>query len=118
MFEVLYVKAVERAGGRTGGWEITGTTSLLSNPLRLAKKKTDFFNEPNPSSLGLRIPFPDPHRPLPPVVVDAVVPLAVLGQDGEPLAGLILAAASLLKDTANRIGDLVDDGRVNRSFKS
>jgi len=82
------------------------------------QKKTDFFNEPNPSSLGLRIPFPDPHRPLPPVVVDAVVPLAVLGQDGEPLAGLILAAASLLKDTANRIGDLVDDGRVNRSFKS
>jgi len=31
----------------------------------------------------------------------------------DPQTGvLILAAASLLKDTANRIGDLVDDGRV------
>jgi len=37
----------------------------------------------------------------------------------DPQTGvLIFAAASLLKDTANRIGDLVDDGRVNRSFKS
>lgn len=62
---------------------------------------------------------PHPHRPLPPVVLDAVVPLAVLGQDGEPLAGLLFGgqfaviAASLLKDTVNRIGNLVDDGRVS-----
>jgi hypothetical protein len=27
------------------------------------------------------------------------------------------AAASLLKDTVNRIGDLMDDGQPNSSFK-
>jgi hypothetical protein len=31
---------------------------------------------------------------------------------------VIFAAASLLKDTVNRIGDLLDDGKVNQSFKS
>ena len=30
---------------------------------------------------------------------------------------LIFAGASLLKDTVNRIGDIVDDGKVNDSFK-
>jgi hypothetical protein len=35
----------------------------------------------------------------------------------DPKLGVIIfAAASLLKDTANRIGDLMDDGRPNRSF--
>ena len=34
-------------------------------------------------------------------------------------AGLVvLAAASLLKDTVNRVGDLMDDGLPNSSFKS
>ncbi len=31
---------------------------------------------------------------------------------------LIFAAASLLKDAVNRIGDLVDDGKPNQSFKA
>jgi hypothetical protein len=31
---------------------------------------------------------------------------------------LVFAAASLLKDTVNRIGDLVDDGVPNHSYKS
>jgi hypothetical protein len=31
---------------------------------------------------------------------------------------LVFAAASLLKDTVYRIGDLVDDGLPNSSFKS
>jgi len=30
---------------------------------------------------------------------------------------LVFAAASLLKDTVNLIGDLVDDGLPNSSFK-
>ena len=30
---------------------------------------------------------------------------------------IIFAAASLLKDTANRIGDLVDDGLPNKSYE-
>ena len=34
------------------------------------------------------------------------------------LGVLIFAAASLLKDTVNRIGDLVDDGQPNQSFKA
>ncbi len=33
-------------------------------------------------------------------------------------ATLTFAAASVLKDTANRIGDLLDDGKVNQSFKA
>lgn len=37
----------------------------------------------------------------------------------DPAVGvLVFAAASLLKDTVNRIGDLVDDGLPNSSFKS
>lgn len=35
----------------------------------------------------------------------------------DPKVGLIVfAAASLLKDAANRVGDLLDDGKPNRSF--
>jgi hypothetical protein len=37
----------------------------------------------------------------------------------DPAIGVaIFAAASLLKDTVNRIGDLLDDGKVNQSFKA
>jgi hypothetical protein len=37
----------------------------------------------------------------------------------DPVLGVVIfAAASLLKDTVNRIGDLFDDGKVNQSFKS
>ena len=36
----------------------------------------------------------------------------------DPAVGvLVFAAASLLKDTVNRIGDLVDDGLPNKSFE-
>lgn len=31
---------------------------------------------------------------------------------------IIFAAASLLKDVVNRVGDLIDDGRQNQSFKA
>lgn len=37
----------------------------------------------------------------------------------EPAVGVVIfAAASILKDTVNRIGDLLDDGKANQSFKS
>ena len=37
----------------------------------------------------------------------------------DPTVGVVIfAAASLLKDTVNRIGDLLDDGKVNQSFKA
>jgi hypothetical protein len=37
----------------------------------------------------------------------------------DPTVGVIIfAAASILKDTVNRVGDLVDDGQPNQSFKS
>ena len=37
----------------------------------------------------------------------------------DPKVGIIVfAAASLLKDSVNRIGDLVDDGKPNQSFKA
>jgi hypothetical protein len=37
----------------------------------------------------------------------------------DPQTGVIIfAAASLLKDTVNRIGDLLDDGKPNQSFRS
>lgn len=36
----------------------------------------------------------------------------------DPAFGVVIfAAASLLKDTVNRIGDLLDDGKMNQSFK-
>jgi hypothetical protein len=34
------------------------------------------------------------------------------------VGAVIFAAASLLKDSVNRIGDLLDDGKPNQSFKS
>ena len=37
----------------------------------------------------------------------------------DPKLGVVIfAAASLLKDTVNRIGDIADDGQVNQSFKA
>jgi hypothetical protein len=37
----------------------------------------------------------------------------------DPQTGvLIFAAASLIKDSVNRIGDLLDDGKPNQSYKS
>ncbi len=37
----------------------------------------------------------------------------------DPAVGVIIfAAASLLKDAVNRLGDLLDDGQPNQSFKS
>jgi len=30
----------------------------------------------------------------------------------------VFAGASILKDLVNRVGDLLDDGKVNQSFKS
>ncbi len=36
----------------------------------------------------------------------------------QPTTGVIVfAAASVLKDAVNRIGDLIDDGQPNASFK-
>lgn len=36
-----------------------------------------------------------------------------------PQAGvLIFAGASILKDVVNRVGDLIDDGQANGSFKA
>jgi hypothetical protein len=36
----------------------------------------------------------------------------------DPAKGVVIfAAASILKDVINRIGDLVDDGKQNDSFK-
>ncbi len=38
---------------------------------------------------------------------------------GDPQIGVIVfAAASILKDSVNRIGDLLDDGKPNQSFRS
>jgi len=31
---------------------------------------------------------------------------------------LIFAVASILKDVTNRVGDLIDDGQINNSFKA
>jgi hypothetical protein len=37
----------------------------------------------------------------------------------DPAVGVVIfAAASILKDTVNRIGDLLDDGKANKSFTS
>ncbi len=33
------------------------------------------------------------------------------------IAGLAFGAASILKDFLNRVGDLIDDGKENNSFK-
>lgn len=37
---------------------------------------------------------------------------------GTPTGLVVFAAASLLKDAVNRIGDLADDGKPNDSFKT
>lgn len=47
----------------------------------------------------------------------------VAALDGLPfidpkLGVVIFAAASILKDTVNRLGDLLDDGKPNQSFKA
>ena len=35
----------------------------------------------------------------------------------DPKLGVVIfAAASILKDTVNRVGDLLDDGQANKSF--
>ena len=34
-----------------------------------------------------------------------------------PIVGIVFAVASILKDVVNRVGDIVDDGKVNNSFK-
>jgi len=37
----------------------------------------------------------------------------------DPAVGVVMSAtASLLKDTVNRIGDLLDDSQPNQSFKA
>lgn len=37
----------------------------------------------------------------------------------DPAVGVVIfAAASILKDTVNRVGDLLDDGKANQSFKA
>ena len=37
----------------------------------------------------------------------------------DPSVGVfIFAAASILKDSINRIGDLIDDGKANSSFRA
>lgn len=35
-----------------------------------------------------------------------------------PIAAISFGVASILKDTVNRIGDLLDDGAVNNSFEA
>ena len=68
--------------------------------------------------------------PPPPVVMKSLKYLSYVGKfaglvtalDGipfvDPSVGVIVfAAASLLKDTVNRIGDLLDDGKPNKSFR-
>lgn len=45
--------------------------------------------------------------------------LMIAGPDQATPAGMIIfGAASFLKDAVNRIGDLVDDGKPNGSFKT
>ena len=49
----------------------------------------------------------------------AGVALTVAAPFGNTRIGLyIFAGASILKDVVNRVGDLVDDGKENQSFKS
>jgi hypothetical protein len=48
----------------------------------------------------------------------AVPQLHMLPPEWMGYATLAFAGASVLKDSANRIGDLLDDGKANNSFKS
>ena len=53
-------------------------------------------------------------NPLPPCCSAAQVGMNV---SNDPKLGIvIIAAASINKDTTNRIGDIVDDGKSNQSF--
>ena len=74
--------------------------------------------------------FHDPTLTPPPVVMKSLKYLSYVGKfaglvtalDGIPFVDpsigvIVFAAASLLKDTANRIGDLLDDGKPNKSFR-
>ena len=76
---------------------------------------------------------PNSHRHLkpPPVAMKALKYLTYVGKLAgfvtalnvipfvDPAVGVIVfAAASILKDTVNRIGDLMDDGQPNQSFKA
>jgi len=46
-----------------------------------------------------------------------VSPLNLIPFVDSAVGVFVFAAASLLKDTVNRIGDLVDDGLPNKSFE-
>lgn len=48
----------------------------------------------------------------------AVPQLHLLPAEWMGYATLAFAGASILKDSANRIGDLLDDGKINQSFKT
>lgn len=48
----------------------------------------------------------------------AIPQLHLLPAEWMAYATIAFAAASILKDTANRIGDLLDDGKLNGSFKT
>jgi hypothetical protein len=71
-----------------------------------------------------------PHVDKSPVLMKSLKYLSYVGKfaglvtalDGipfvDPSVGIIVfAAASLLKDSVNRIGDLLDDGKPNQSFR-
>ena len=79
---------------------------------------------------GSQLNFIAPTLTNPPVVMKSLKYLSYVGKfaglvtalDGIPFVDpsigvIIFAAASLLKDTANRIGDLLDDGKPNKSFR-
>ena len=78
-----------------------------------------------------QLDFPLPHVDKSPAVMKSLKYLSYIGKIAgfvsalnvipfvDPKIGIIaFAAASLLKDTVNRIGDLIDDGKPNQSFKS
>jgi len=41
----------------------------------------------------------------------------VIPEKYAPIGVIVFGVASILKDTVNRLGDLLDDGAVNGSFK-
>jgi hypothetical protein len=78
--------------GYRGQW---GAGGIISAPERCGRELYQLASKSPPFFLALNvIPFVDPK-----------------------LGVLIFAAASLLKDSVNRIGDLLDDGKPNQSFK-
>mgnify|MGYP000393808776 FL=1 len=50
--------------------------------------------------------------------LSALPQLALLPPEWMAYAGFAFAAASVIKDVCNRIGDLLDDGKLNQSFKA